>query len=361
MTQKVTRHTEFGRFNLFELEREGEASWQSCRPQEYWDYRNEWDNHPKQQHVGEYPVHIDVEMTARCNLKCPMCQRTTTEEDGLLQDGDMDWSLFTNIVDECAGKVRSIKLNFRGESLLHPQISEAIAYAKNNGFVEVMMNSNALLLTEDKAQKILDAGIDSIIFSFDFTDPEKYRASRSGASYEKCLRNIKRFCKMRREGGYSHVRVRINGLSDNKQTDDVKSFLELFGDDVDEINLFRKHLTTSDFPRPLDYYEDLFDAADYQCGSLWQRVGVLFNGSLMTCCNAYEEIKDIGKMPENTLKELWHSDHMNRLRAAHSTKQGYQEDMCRTCFKFLFRLNRYMERNNIKQVDFPPVVVAAVK
>jgi len=47
--------------------------------------------------------------------------------------GYMDYNLFKKIIDDgSTNGVKAIKLQSRGESMLHPKIIDSIAYAKKN-------------------------------------------------------------------------------------------------------------------------------------------------------------------------------------------------------------------------------------
>ena len=85
----------------------------------------------------------------------------------------MDMDLYRKIVDEAKEFIFDINLNHRGESLLHPEIVEAIKYAKQNKMF-TRLHTNASLLTEDLAENIIAAGLDRISFSFDGYTKETY-------------------------------------------------------------------------------------------------------------------------------------------------------------------------------------------
>ena len=53
------------------------------------------------------------------------------------------------------------------EPLLNPHIHEIIAYAKKKGIIDTIINTNATQLTREMSIKLIDAGLDHIIYSFD--------------------------------------------------------------------------------------------------------------------------------------------------------------------------------------------------
>jgi len=56
----------------------------------YIDYRQRWEELPLKKEVSEFPLHLDIEVTDACNLKCPMCYRSIAVGKG----GFMDVNLY---------------------------------------------------------------------------------------------------------------------------------------------------------------------------------------------------------------------------------------------------------------------------
>ena len=79
---------------------------------------------------------------------------------------ELDTAAWKRIIDAFA-KLGTKGLGFTGgEPLLRPDIFELLSYATDRGMV-VNLNTNALLLTEDKARALCETGIDSLNISFD--------------------------------------------------------------------------------------------------------------------------------------------------------------------------------------------------
>ena len=71
------------------------------------------------------PRQIQIEITNRCNMDCPMCQR----EDLGIELEHMSWSHFTTVVDKL-GQHEYITLTGWGEPFIHPRVFDMIAYCK---------------------------------------------------------------------------------------------------------------------------------------------------------------------------------------------------------------------------------------
>lgn len=168
-------------------------------------YRTNWKSNPinayKDNNFENYlPLCLDIETASICDLACPHCFR----EYIITPDKIMNFELYKKIIDTAVKwKVPSIKLNWRGEPLLNPKLSKFINYAKNNGILEVSINTNATNLDEKKSNELIDSGLDLIIYSFDGGTKktyEKMRPSRfKNNKFEDVLKNIRQFNEIKKK------------------------------------------------------------------------------------------------------------------------------------------------------------------
>ena len=91
--------------------------------------------YPKFLMSAAFPTHLEVEAASKCQMRCPMCY-TTYMKDHF--KGIMKMDLYKKIIDEAAANnTYSIKLSWRGEPLLNPNLVEMIKYAKKKGIKDV--------------------------------------------------------------------------------------------------------------------------------------------------------------------------------------------------------------------------------
>lgn len=94
----------------------------------------------------------------------------------------MDFSTFESLYPVLP-KINRLILNGIGEPLLHPElerfVSEARARMPGNG--RIGFQTNGLLLTDLRMQKLVNAGLDLISFSIDAIEPEVLEQVRYGA------------------------------------------------------------------------------------------------------------------------------------------------------------------------------------
>ena len=121
------------------------------------------------------PKKVYVELTTRCNLQCSMCVKYT--EGSCIPEEDMDKAVFMKLLPSL-GEVDTLILNGIGESLLHPDLIEIIGLARKHLPTDatIGLQSNGLLLTRPLAQKLIEAGLDTICLSVDsFEDPTLHK------------------------------------------------------------------------------------------------------------------------------------------------------------------------------------------
>lgn len=285
---------------------------------EYQEYRKKWNEYPERRLVNEFPLHVDIESTSACNLNCRMCYRNFITE----KIGYIEWALFKKIIDEGAEyRLPSIKLNYRGEPLLHPQLPEMVAYAKRKGIIEVQFNTNGLLLSKKKIGELLDAGLDRIIFSFDGATRETYERIRRGSNYERVINNIETMVKMRNERGLKRPSVRVQMVKMKENECEVEDFLKMWMPIANRvaINIEREPLGTQ---KELEHFP---------CPQLWQRLMVCWNGEVRMCCGDWPGEIVLGNARDSTIYELWHSEKLNQIRELHSHGRFNEIPICAQC------------------------------
>lgn len=177
------------------------------------EYRRKWEEWPRTFMIGEFPLHLDIEATCLCNLKCPFCATMYEPIEG---KGFMSFETFKRIIDEGAKYgLCAIKLNSggRGEPMMNKLLPEMVAYAKSRGIMDVYFNTNATLLTRNISVKLIQAGLDRFSISFEGTNAEVYEKYRVGASFENVLKNIREFIKLRSEMNTEKPLVRIQTVA----------------------------------------------------------------------------------------------------------------------------------------------------
>jgi len=150
------------------------------------------------------PVCLYLETTNRCNLLCTTCPRTF---EALEPPADMDWELFTHIVDQFP-RIARVVLHGVGEPMMVPTLPRMIRYLKDRGS-DVLFNTNGTLLTRRKAKELIDSGLDELRVSIDAAEPQAFKQVRGRDMFALIVRNVRAFRAMQRELAVEQPRVSL--------------------------------------------------------------------------------------------------------------------------------------------------------
>jgi radical SAM protein with 4Fe4S-binding SPASM domain len=133
------------------------------------------------------PRELQVEVTAACNLRCRMCLVRYRPPLGRLT-ASMPFAAFRTLVDGLPTLER-LTLQGLGEPLLAPDLPAMVGYAAARG-IRVGFNTNATLLTRERAARLVDAGLDWLHVSLDGATAGTYESIRDGAAFARVRENV---------------------------------------------------------------------------------------------------------------------------------------------------------------------------
>ena len=285
----------------------------------YEDYRRRWRDNPVQGVWGKYPLHIDLEVTNRCNLKCPFCIR---EHDPSMEVGNMKYEMAVKILDECAMKVPGIKFNWRGEPTMYKKLPFLVQRAKLNGFMDIGINTNGTILTPNMFGSLEVMGIDRIIYSIDSHISKSYLEQRVGANYETTMRNLRGAINLKKMKRWDRPYIRVQKVDIPElrhENEDYVRFFKDLGVDSVAINTYKNKDETK-----LGRWKSL------SCAMPFQRLMIAWDGNAYPCCQG-QLFAPLGNVNEMSIKELWSGPTMKRLRKMHSTGQQDKIPQCANC------------------------------
>jgi len=157
------------------------------------------------------PVCFYLEVTNRCNLLCTTCPRTYEE---LEPPADMDWELFTSIVDQAPGLTRAV-LHGVGEPMLVANLPRMVRYLKDRD-VYVLFNTNGTVLNERNGRALIDSGLDELRVSLDASNRESFKSIRGRDYFGRITRNVRAFRELQEREGHTkpQVSVWLTGLKE---------------------------------------------------------------------------------------------------------------------------------------------------
>ena len=153
-----------------------EYDWLQCHAKSDWlpylIHRYKFKMYPTQKTLTNFPVHLLIEPTPVCNLRCIMCfQIDKSFSSDRKHVGYMEWNLFKSAIDQAADhQCHAITLASRGEPTLHKRFGEMLSYINEKGLLDVKINTNATRLDEKLCHDILSANVSTVTLSVDAAD-----------------------------------------------------------------------------------------------------------------------------------------------------------------------------------------------
>jgi len=282
--------------------------------------RIKWHVAPRLHHVVGFPTHADIETAVSCQMSCPMCRRR--QMPGELLQGLMDFGLFRKIIDECAERgLYSVKLSWRGEPLLNPDIAAMVRYAKEKGIRDVAFLTNGERLTRETATGLVEAGLDWISISVDGTGAT-YERIRSPSTYRGIVEKVTALKEIRDKRGLAKPLIRVQtiygAIKDNPA--EYFSFWEKVADKV-YIIADQGRATAAKFPQDRNYV----------CLEPWRRIVIGWNGLVPQCICDYDDANPLGDVNRESIHAIWHGKRFNDLRASLLRGDLFMNHVCCDC------------------------------
>lgn len=290
------------------------------RGPKFWKYRIHWWLVDRFDITPSHPLHVDIELTNHCNLKCVMCPQGDPQWQP--EKGFMPKEMAKDIINQCVEMgVYSVKLQFRGESSLHKDLVEIVEYAKHRGILEVQMNTNGIPYTQEKIKGLIAAGLDRLIVSIDGATPETYSKIRVGGRLEQVEKTLTLFNFWKRQYNKSTPYVRIQMTQQEANDQEAHNFRAKWSELADEIHIKPVRSRNTGERR--------------RCPQPFQRLVVGWNGRVYGCCNAWNEesLYSSEGVKTNTIYYLWHHKAAEWLRHRAQFRGGPYDhfEPCKSC------------------------------
>lgn len=282
----------------------------------YDDYRRAWDN--SYTTTPSIPLNVDIELAAACNLKCPFCF-LQNEKIKRASISLMPYDLAIKTINEASAiGVPAVKMNWRGESTIHPRFTEILFEAGARGFHDVIVNTNGVC--KDSAIDGLMAAT-KVVLSIDSFDEKTYLLSRVGGN----LSTAKKTFKTLLEKGHKGLFLRRVVTKENEKENYNDAAVGAFGEEGYKISEhFEFFRGDGKVAKP--------DAPRKFCGYPSQRIVVTTNGDCYPCCIDYGCTMPIGNTYKQTLKEIWEGHFITKLRDTLKSKDDTSwPTTCKNC------------------------------
>ena len=250
----------------------------------------------------------------------------------------MEMNLYKKIIDEIACfsepiRSKEIELFHFGESLLHPELHEMVAYGSEKN-LHMVLSVNCPHLTPPKADAILAANASKIILSLDGYDAASYRAIRgSSADYSQALKHIDHLLRQHAAtSSKTEIVLRMIQLKENMDHgEEYRRKWEKRGVTVDLREFF---------PWTEKELKDLGEFNRYPpfmpCPFPWEYMAIQWDGSVVPCCRDYNGENILGNVTTQSLQEIWNSKPYEDFRTTHAEGAFLENRICTGCMDMYY-------------------------
>ena len=291
----------------------------------YKEYRDQWARASNGE-ITAAPTHIDLELSSACNYRCGMCPQA--EPEVAFKKAFMNYRLAVKLLHEAKSiGVKSIKLNWRGESVLHPQFPGIVFEAVNLGFCETMLNTNGSYTDVLVEQAVLS--IDTVIFSVDSLKEDVAARIRPGGPLSDVIRNVAAAVTSK-ELYKTPKKIRINFTRQKENWDELPAMEKFCAELGIDLN------TRPVFPRNPPKTGMYYDASKTivmgrkNCGFPFQRLVIAWDGMVAPCCVPWTNDLFVGDVTRQSLKEVWEGMELARIRQD-ALSADYKHPTCINC------------------------------
>ncbi len=165
------------------------------------------------------PVHLQIEPTSNCNLRCNFCKR----EKDIPKPKQLTFEQFKEVFDQAAPS--RVSINGRGEPLMARDLFKMIAYAKARN-CRTAITTN-FTLGAKKCEELFNTGIDNIRVSIGTASPEVYESVRGFDLHGQVLAGLKKLSELKRDTGRTRPSVGFEVVITRNSIDDCMDIVKM--------------------------------------------------------------------------------------------------------------------------------------
>ncbi len=278
------------------------------------------------------PRRVGIETIFGCNLSCIMCP---IDLPAGRKKGTMDWGLFDKIINDLLPYRAHIELLdyfCLGEPLMDKLLFKRIAYAKEYGFRNLSISTNAMLLNEERQKALLESKIDTVIFSIDGAKAETHEAIRVRAKFDTVVKNCLQMIEQRNRGNYP-TRFLVRFVRQDANRGEWAAFKEFWSNKIDR--------GRRDFLACLDarsWGNTQFSVnrderiEKIACPQISEILYILCDGTVPLCCNDWSKPEyNFGNAHTQSPIEIYNSAKLRAIRDIHLQGEKNSMSLCKDC------------------------------
>ena len=287
------------------------------------------------------PVHLTVEPTNICNLRCPVCETGA----GILRrpKGHMSLDTFKRTLDSVGEQVNTLLFYYMGEPFLNRDAYDMIKYATGKGIYVSACTNGEILDTSGLAR----SGLSELSFQIGGLTQETHEQYRVGGHMDKVMDNLAKAVELKAKGLIkTKIQVGFIVMKHNEhEIARVEKELEE-GMGADEVIIIAPCVRTMEqgekFMPTADKYwfynREAFSRGvlvprkipHNRCWWIYSSTVVCWDGNVVPCCRDAQGEHVMGNILNQPFADIWNGEKYRDFRRQIATKQS-EVDLCRLC------------------------------
>ena len=262
-----------------------------------------------------------LEITNICNLSCRFCPKTNRKPQSITAEQ------FDALTDKLRGEVQYLYLHLMGEPLLHAQLPQFVAMAREKGFLPIVTTNGTMLHDAHALALAKPYKMQISLHSHEGNgkyNPEEYVSTVARFATESAAQGTIVVLRLWNRGGYDECNRHIEQLL-------TEHFAEPWVQRHDgwklADNIFLEYDGMFQWP---DSTIDEYGNDPAFCYALRNQIGVLVDGTVVPCCLDHDGDMALGNLHRSALADILATP---RARAIYDgfTAHRAVEHLCRRC------------------------------
>ncbi len=290
----------------------------------------------RKQHIRlEFPLPYTISLGAfRCNRSCRMCpmHNMPPKKEAEIYISD---EVFIKALCDVGERKVDLELSAYGEPTLHPHFDKYLVLARKLcPNAHIVVNTNGLLLDRERCERIVDSGLDQLVFSLDAGTSESYRWLTGGEDYEFVCHNLETLVETRNRRNAKHLQIQTHIIGLKELEHEFDSFTRRWQGIVDYayVRSYGNWAGLVDNNGVTPATRQSIPEERYPCSWLWYATKIEPSGDVSKCfVHVVGDKNPIGNIMQNDFADIWRGERMLRLRRMHLEERWDELEFCKDC------------------------------
>jgi organic radical activating enzyme len=282
--------------------------------------------------VRAFPYAAVLDVTNRCNLRCPYCPTGARRNAGRTQR-TLRLTLVDRLLEEIGDYLISVNLFNWGEPLLHPRISEIVSRFHSRKILTVI-SSNLSMENQPALEAVCRAGLDYLVVSTSGASQETTGRYHRNSRISTVAENVRFVSKFKRKNHRLTPVIEWKYLLFRHNAHELASARALAAQSGADI--FRVVRGGGEPPALVDEHEAAPSTFPSRlCHQLWHMVVLNPDGCIAPCCYLFFKSDDFADLAHDAIPAARNNEFYRTARSLFSPSAsiGLRPDLQHPCLK----------------------------